>query len=107
MSVAAPIAEFKTEKPLSPQPQLMPQPNRLNGAPDWFQQRSAAAWDDFQSLPLPSLKDEAWRYSSAKKLGLETLQVAPKTNEAEKLQALARSKGLAENAAKLVFVNDQ
>jgi Fe-S cluster assembly protein SufD len=85
----------------------MPQPTRLNDAPAWFQQRSAAAWDEFQSLPLPGLKAEAWRYSSAKKLNLDSLHNAAEPSEAEKQEAFSRSTGLAENAAKLVFVNDR
>lgn len=76
-------------------------------APSWFQQRSAAAWDEYQSLPLPGIKDEAWRYSSAKKLSLETLQLAAAPTDAEKQDALARSTGLGEHSAKLVFVNDR
>lgn len=84
----------------------MPQSNRLNGAPAWFQQRSDAAWDEFQSLPLPGNKDEHWRYSSAKKLALETFQIAADPSEADKQEALARSIGLSKTAAKLIFLND-
>ncbi len=106
MSVAAPTAESIVDQPLFAQPQLMPQANRLNGAPAWFQQRTAAAWDEFQSLPVPGNKDEHWRYSSAKKLAFETFQIAANPSEADKQEAIARSKGLTEYAAKLVFVND-
>ncbi len=106
MSVAVPIAEPKVDAPLSPQSHLIPQPNRLNGAPVWFQQRSAAAWDEFHSLPLPGNRVEHWRYSSAKKLNSEAFQIATDPSEADKLEALARSMGLTENAAKLVFIND-
>jgi Fe-S cluster assembly protein SufD len=107
MSVAAPLPESKANKALSASSPLMPQPNRLKDAPEWFQQRSAAAWDEFQSLPLPSLKAEAWRYSSAKKLNSDSLHNAAEPSEAEKQEALSRSTGLAENAAKLIFVNDR
>ncbi len=85
---------------------LAPGVERID-APEWFQQRSAAAWDEFQSLPLPGLKAEAWRYSSAKKLNLDSLHNAAEPSEAEKQEALSRSTGLTENAAKLVFVNDR
>ena len=37
-----------------------------DAAPEWFLNRSKDAWTAFQSLPLPGLKDENWRYSSAK-----------------------------------------
>ncbi len=107
MSVAAPITESKVDKSLSVQTQLVPQPNRLNGAPAWFKHRSAAAWDEFQSLPLPGNRDEHWRYSSAKKLALEIFQIAAEPSEGDKREALARSTGLTENTAKLVFLNDR
>ena len=107
MSVAVPIAQSKANQALSSSASLVPQPNRIIDAPAWFQQRAAAAWDEFQSLPLPSIKDEAWRYSSAKKLSLETLHVAAEPSDAEKQEALARSEGLSETAAKLVFINDR
>ena len=58
-------------------------------------------------MPLPGNRDEHWRYSSVKKLALETLIVAAEPSDAEKQEALALSKGLAENAAKLVFLNDR
>ena len=107
MSVSSPSPLSQLDKSLSSQVQLMPQPNRLNDAPEWFQQRSAAALEEFQSLPLPGLKAEAWRYSSAKKLNLDSLHNAAEPSEAEKQEALSRSTGLAECAAKLVFVNDR
>lgn len=107
MSVAAPIAESNADRSLSAESQLMPQPHRLNGVPAWFQKRSAAAWEEFQSLPLPGPKDELWRYSSAKKFSLETLHIAAEPGETEKQEALSRSTGLAECAAKFIFVNDR
>ncbi|MCE9518437.1 MAG: hypothetical protein K8R87_02550, partial [Verrucomicrobia bacterium] len=107
MSVAVPIAEPKVDASLSPQSHLMLQPNRLKSTPAWFQQRSAAAWDEYQSLPIPGNKDEHWRYSSAKKLAIELFQIAAEPIERDKQDALARSTGLAENASKLVFVNDR
>ena len=85
-------------------------------APAWFQQRSAAAWDEFQSLPMPGNRDEHWRYSSAKRLALDGMQIAPAVNEADKMLAIANSIGIADQhpfvgtsrspAIKLVFVND-
>jgi len=110
MSIAVPSSESKATKPApsaSPaQSHLMPDFTRLKGAPAWFQNRARAAWDEFQSLPLPGIKDEAWRYSSAKKLELESLHTAAEPGEADKREALSRSPGLAEAAARLVFVND-
>ncbi len=85
---------------------LIPDLTRLNDAPLWFQNRAKAAWDEFQSLPMPGLKDEAWRYSNAKRLSLEALHSAEEPSEADKQQAIAQSQGLEKTSAKFIFVND-
>ena len=79
---------------------------RLTAAPAWFQTRATAAWAEFQSLPLPGLKDEHWRYSNAKRAVLDTLITATPAAEADVQRAIAGSKGLEKTAATFVFVND-
>ena len=86
---------------------LSPDSSRLASAPSWFQTRSNAAWSEFQTLPLPGIKDEHWRYSKAKRVALDTLIAAAPASEAEAQRALAGSKGLASSAATFVFVNDR
>ncbi len=76
-------------------------------APAWFLEKSAAAWEQFQALPVPAVKDEAWRYSNAKKIALSTYQPAPAANEQVEAEAVAASAGLAETAGRFVFVNDR
>lgn len=75
-------------------------------APGWFHARSEAAWTEFQTLPLPGLKDENWRYSSAKKIELEDHSPAAAPSLASIQAALAATEGLKERAARFVFVND-
>lgn len=75
--------------------------------PAWFADRSAAAWREFETLPMPGPKDEAWRYSSAKKLTLAEFVPAGAANEHLEAEAVAASQGLAETAARFVFVNDR
>ncbi|HCN30395.1 MAG TPA: Fe-S cluster assembly protein SufD [Verrucomicrobiales bacterium] len=81
-------------------------PSRNSSTPDWFRTRSDAAWTEFQSLPLPGLKDEHWRYSNAKKIDLETHAPAQKPSAEQSQAALAATQGLKERAARFVFVND-
>jgi Fe-S cluster assembly protein SufD len=110
MSVVAPIAERPMESSkASASPIAFPKPAfSWNGsAPAWFQQRSAASWEEFQATPIPGLKDEAWRYSNAKSFALDTLHPATETTDAEKRDAIARSHGVGAPAAKFVFLNDQ
>jgi Fe-S cluster assembly protein SufD len=76
-------------------------------APAWFQQRATAAWEEFQSLPIPAVKDQAWRYSNAKSLALETLRPATEASEADRREAIDRSRGAGQSAAKFVFLNDR
>jgi len=111
MSVAVPIADSKLQNQrVSMETALFsitPDLDRLKGTPDWFQQRAAAAWEEFQSLSLPGIRDEHWRYSSVKKLGFESLTVAAEPTESEKKEALKRSDAMANSAAKVVFLNDR
>jgi Fe-S cluster assembly protein SufD len=108
MSIAVPSLE--AAKPTHPtsaaSANLMPDFTRLNDAPAWFQNRAKAAWDEFQSLALPGLKDEAWRYSGAKRLALDALHTAAGPGEAEKALAMAQSHGLEKTSAKFIFLND-
>jgi len=77
-----------------------------SSAPGWFHARSEAAWAEFQNMPLPGLKDENWRYSSAKKIELEDHSPAAAPSPASIQAALAATEGLKERAARFVFVND-
>jgi Fe-S cluster assembly protein SufD len=81
-------------------------PDPSPSAPTWFRARSEAAWKQFQSLPLPSLKDENWRYSSAKAIPLDTLTVAEVPDASVVAECISASDSLPKVSAKLVFVND-
>jgi Fe-S cluster assembly protein SufD len=81
-------------------------PSRSSTSPSWFTARSTAAWTEFQSLPLPGLKDENWRYSNAKKIELAGHAPAKAPTAEQSKAALAATEGLNERAARFVFVND-
>jgi len=74
--------------------------------PGWFLARSEAAWAEFQSLPMPGIKDENWRYSNSKKIELADHTPADAPTAANTAAALAATEGLKERAARFVFVND-
>ena len=44
--------------------------------PQWLRHRRAEAFDDFVALPLPSEKEEVWRYSPIDQLDLDTYRPA-------------------------------
>ncbi len=76
--------------------------------PAWFTERQALGRERFDALPMPSAKDEAWRFASASKLDpeiLQTVEKAPAPNRTE--EAMQRSVLVNERSGKAVFVNDQ
>ncbi len=81
-------------------------PTRSTNTPEWFTARSTAAWTEFQSLPLPGVKDENWRYSNAKNIELADHSPAAEPSAANIQAALAATEGLKERSARFVFVND-
>ena len=74
---------------------------------EWFSERTAAAWQEFQALPVPGIKDEHWRYSNAKRIELDTLVNATEAPMDIVEQAVGCSVGIGSTAATFIFVNDQ
>lgn len=72
--------------------------------PEWFHHDQQAAWDLFQSLPLPSRRDEPWRFANIKATDLSGFSAAAPVRDAADL--VSRSSGLTGLSAKLVFGND-
>jgi Fe-S cluster assembly protein SufD len=72
--------------------------------PEWFRHDQQKAWDLFQSLPQPKRNDEPWRFANLKAVDLSGFQPASSVRDASAL--IARSKGHADLAAKLVFANE-
>jgi Fe-S cluster assembly protein SufD len=79
---------------------------RLASTPAWFRGRAHAAWQEYQKMPLPGLKDEAWRYSNARRIALDTLKKAAAPTTEAREEVIARSIGLPMAAATFVFIND-
>ncbi len=86
---------------------LRPDFNKLDGQPAWFQQRVKDAWEEFLAAPVPGNRDEAWRYSNAKRVDLANLRPAAEPTDAEKESAIAKSKGLDKASANFIFLNDR
>jgi Fe-S cluster assembly protein SufD len=73
---------------------------------EWAQQRSAA-WDLYQTLPLPKRKDEEWRFANVNVLDLSPYHVAATLPDGSQDLALQESQPMAEALASAVFLNDQ
>ena len=75
--------------------------------PDWFRAQQRAAWSRFQSIPMPSRKDQAWRFSNVDLLGLSPFKSAEPPSDEDRAAILEQSRGLEDSAARLIFSGDQ
>lgn len=77
-------------------------PERLVGAPEWFNESRLAGWQQFLELPKPSRKHEQWRFASLGELDFEGVGVPESTRRVGHRGA----QGLERRAARFGFVND-
>src|SRR5205809_4815187 len=82
-------------------------PNELREFPDWFRDQQSAAWKEFEALPQPSRKDQAWRFSNVALLDLMPFKISAPLSEDDRKSVLKYSRGLDKYAARLIFANDQ
>ena len=65
------------------------------------------AWEKFAALPMPVRTDENWRFANVKDLDLTPYTHAESLGDATSDELLARSRGLAAVAGRMVFANDR
>src|SRR5438445_11771874 len=82
-------------------------PNELREFPDWFRDQQHAAWKEFEGLPTPTRKDQAWRFSNVALLDLAPFKISAPLSEDDRKNVLKYSRGLDEYAARMIFANDQ
>src|SRR5437764_1154762 len=82
-------------------------PTRSGNFPDWFHDQQAAAWKQFQALPNPTRKDQAWRFSNVGVLDLAPFKLGGALPDKERNAILEQSRGLDQVAARLIFAGDQ
>ena len=75
--------------------------------PDWFRDQQRAAWKKFESLPNPTRKDQAWRFTNVGLLDLAPYKISGPLSEDDRKSVLKYSRGLDEYAARMIFANDQ
>ncbi len=91
-----------------------PAPGRILGGgaarnedlPAWFREQQSAAWTEFQTLPMPALKDQAWRFSNVQALDLAPYTLPVSLSDRAERDLLERSTELSEIAGRLVFADD-
>lgn len=74
--------------------------------PAWWVDQKRENWSRFQSLPLPTRKDEEWRFANVNAISLDGFALANSTSQEAYPELLARSNELAETAGKLVFAGN-
>src|SRR5438046_260161 len=75
--------------------------------PDWFQDQQREAWMQFESLPKPTRKDQAWRFANVGLLDLSPFKSGGMLTEKERATILEQSCGLEEVAGRIVFAGDE
>src|SRR5512132_967929 len=82
-------------------------PTELRDFPDWFRDQQRTAWQQFESLPNPTRKDQAWRFSNVGLLDLAPFKISGLLSEDDRKNVLKYSRRLDEYAARMIFANDQ
>ena len=75
--------------------------------PDWFQDQQRVAWKEFEALPNPSRKDQAWRFANVNLLDLAPYKIGGPLSEDDRKNVLKYSHGLDRHAGRMIFANDQ
>ena len=79
----------------------------LRDLPEWFRDQQCAAWDQFESLPQPTRKNQAWRFSNVGLLDLAPFKTSSPLSEDDRKNILKYSRGLEQYAGRMIFANDQ
>src|SRR5947208_9551128 len=82
-------------------------PSDSHEFPDWFRDQQRAAWQQFESLPKPTRKDQPWRFSNVGLLDLAPFHISAPLSEDDRKNILKYSRGLDDYAARMIFANDQ
>src|SRR5438034_4802417 len=82
-------------------------PSESREFPDWFRDQQRAAWKQFESLPNPTRKDQAWRFANVGLLDLSPFNYGGPLTEKERATILEESRGLEEVAGRMIFAGDE
>ncbi len=103
----------KSDMTVVTQPEVKPSAAILDGPPerpdfpDWFRDQQHSAWERFEALPMPTRKDQAWRFSTVGLLDLAPFKFSGEMSEDDRLNVLKYSGGLDEFAGRMIFAGDQ
>jgi Fe-S cluster assembly protein SufD len=75
--------------------------------PDWFRDQQGVAWEKFESIPSPTRKDQAWRFSNVALLDLAPFRFSPELSDDDRANVRKYSRGLDKFAGRMIFAGDQ
>jgi Fe-S cluster assembly protein SufD len=75
--------------------------------PDWFRDQQRVAWTQFETLPRPTRKDQAWRFANVGLLDLSPFNYGGTLTEKQRALILEQSRGLEEVAGRMIFAGDE
>ena len=75
--------------------------------PGWFHEQQTEAWKKFESIPRPTRKDQAWRFSNVDLLDLAAFRLSPEMSADDRANVLKYSHGLKQFAGRMIFAGDQ
>jgi Fe-S cluster assembly protein SufD len=107
MSYGTVVLEDVTQSPELNSDIISAPPKAADDFPTWFQQQREQGWREFSALPMPTRKDQAWRFSSVGALDLTPYRFGAAPSENEEAEILERSTALNGKTGRLIFANDQ
>lgn len=78
-----------------------------NSTPVWWQQMKKKSFDLFRALPMPTRKNETWRFASLNALDLDGYDFAAVAPEADRQAVAALGRLVDDRAGRLVFADNQ
>ena len=86
---------------------LLAAPDFTDGTlPVWFQEAARTGWTQFESMAMPSRTEQAWRFASLGKIGLDRYTPPHGVDEATRERLIGRSQGNETVAGRMIFAND-
>lgn len=79
----------------------------LDTAPKWWKDTKQEAFNTFASMPMPSRKNEEWRFANIKGIDLEPYQFAALPSISDASSIIERSNYLSSYSGRFVFGDDQ
>jgi Fe-S cluster assembly protein SufD len=107
MSNGTAVLEEVTQPPAADSTIVAAPQKAAHDLPPWFRQQQEQGWREFSTLPNPTRKDQAWRFSNVGALDLSPYRFGSAPSDDEHAEILERSAVLNGKSGRLIFANDQ